>query len=76
MIMASTKSIVTKLISRREDSAAPNGNGKRVYKLTNDKRVTRIGMFLRKTSLDELPQFLNVLERRYVACGPASSNSL
>ncbi|MBF0314262.1 MAG: exopolysaccharide biosynthesis polyprenyl glycosylphosphotransferase [Oligoflexia bacterium] len=43
------------------------GNG---FKLSNDPRITKIGKFIRKTSIDELPQFLNILRGEMTIVGP------
>jgi lipopolysaccharide/colanic/teichoic acid biosynthesis glycosyltransferase len=46
------------------------GGDDRMFKIPNDPRVTRVGRFLRRTSIDEFPQLINVLRGEMSLVGP------
>ena len=67
------RSMVKNAESLKENLAHKNEMNGPMFKIKEDPRVTKVGKFIRKTSIDELPQLINVLKGEMSLVGPRPS---
>jgi exopolysaccharide biosynthesis polyprenyl glycosylphosphotransferase len=68
--MLKFRSMVADAEAQKDQLLSKNEQSGPVFKMARDPRVTRVGRFIRKYSIDELPQFINVLRGEMTIVGP------